>query len=155
MGRGRRRVRRAVEGVREMRVRDDDEDGGAENVGAENVGGENDAAAKRRRKRKKKKAALTTTSKTYPGGKQTAPPSVPVRELFPACAIRRGSWRTTTIICGERRTRRRGVGATGREFIQRGEAVRGGAQRGETVHFGMVNSGWYPLSRRWRIAYGD
>ena len=73
-----------VEGVREMRVRDDDEDGGAENVGAENVGGENDAAAKKKKKKKKKKkATLTTTSKTYPGGKQTAPPSVPVRELFP------------------------------------------------------------------------
>lgn len=43
-----------VEGVREMRVRDDDEDGGAENVGAENVGGENDAAAKKKKKKKKK-----------------------------------------------------------------------------------------------------
>ena len=99
-----------VEGVREMRVRDDDEDGGAENVGAENVGGENDAAAKKKKKKKKKKkAALTTTSKTYPGGKQTAPPSVPVRELFPDGAYPTGrSWRTTTIICGERRTRRSG-----------------------------------------------
>ncbi len=46
-----------VEGVREMRVRDDDEDGGAENVGAENVGGENDAAAKKKKKKKKKKKA--------------------------------------------------------------------------------------------------
>jgi len=72
-----------VEGVREMRVGDDDDDR-EEDGGAENGGGETDAAAKKRKKKKKKKkTASSMTSKTYPGGKQTAPPSVPVRELFP------------------------------------------------------------------------
>ena len=44
-----------------------------------------DAAKKKKKKKKKKKSAGgASTQVVYPGGKQTAPPTVPVAELFPS-----------------------------------------------------------------------
>ncbi|CEF96479.1 Peptidase M24, methionine aminopeptidase [Ostreococcus tauri] len=83
--------------VRSIAIEDDEARESRDADGGENDDGDDDddeqtnadAGAKKKKKKKKKKKSgagggVKSTSVQYPGGKQTAPPSVPARELYPS-----------------------------------------------------------------------